>query len=97
MSKYNNVNPDHYKLAGRERPGKTAEAMKTRAHSSEQEERERWAARHRNREPRGAKSAESGVEEPEVEREQPEGQQPKGQQPEGQQPERQQPEGGRRE
>ena len=22
MSKYNNVNPDHYKVAGRERPGK---------------------------------------------------------------------------
>lgn len=21
MSKYNNVNPDHYKVAGRERPG----------------------------------------------------------------------------
>jgi hypothetical protein len=44
MSKYNNVNPDHYKLAGRERPGKTT-AVRARAKSTEEEERARWAGR----------------------------------------------------
>jgi hypothetical protein len=44
MSKYNNVNPDHYKLAGRERPGK-AVGLKFKAKSTEAAERERWAHR----------------------------------------------------
>ena len=30
MSKYNNVNPDHYKVAGRERPGKAGEPRNRR-------------------------------------------------------------------
>jgi len=47
MSKYNNVNPDHYKLAGRERPGKTA-PVKARARSTEAEERARWSERQKN-------------------------------------------------
>jgi len=42
MSKNNNVNPDYYKLAGRERPGK-ATAVRARAKSNEDEERARWA------------------------------------------------------
>jgi hypothetical protein len=45
MSKDNNVNPDHYKLAGRERPGKGV-ALKFKAKSTEAEERERWTRRH---------------------------------------------------
>jgi hypothetical protein len=44
MSKYNNVNPDHYKLAGRERPGKT-NAVRNKAKSTEPEERRRWSER----------------------------------------------------
>jgi hypothetical protein len=44
MSKYNNVNPDHYKVAGRERPGKGV-APKFKATTTEAEERERWAQR----------------------------------------------------
>jgi hypothetical protein len=44
MSKYNNVNPDHYKVAGRERPGK-AVGVKFKAKSTEAEDRERWARR----------------------------------------------------
>jgi hypothetical protein len=44
MSKYNNVNPDHYKVAGRERPGKTT-AVKNRARSTEAEDRDRWTQR----------------------------------------------------
>lgn len=31
MSKNNNVNPDHYKLAGRERPGNAVAKAKERA------------------------------------------------------------------
>ena len=45
MTKSNNVNPDHYKLAGRERPGKGV-ALKFKGTSTEAEERERWARRH---------------------------------------------------
>lgn len=44
MSKYNNVNPDHYKVAGRERPGKTT-AIRNKARSTEAEERDRWTER----------------------------------------------------
>ena len=53
MSKSNNVNPDHYKLAGRERPGK-ATAVRARAKSTEDEERARWAGRAKR--PRGEKN-----------------------------------------
>jgi hypothetical protein len=48
MSKRINVNPDHYKLAGRERPGK-ARAGGVRAKSTEEEERERWAQKRREK------------------------------------------------
>jgi hypothetical protein len=44
MSKYNNVNPDHYKVAGRERPGKVG-AVRNKAQSTEAEERRRWTER----------------------------------------------------
>jgi hypothetical protein len=41
MSKYNNVNPDHYKVAGRERPGK-AVARAPKATTEMEEARARW-------------------------------------------------------
>ena len=48
MSKYINVNPDHYKLAGRERPGKVT-GVRVRAKSTEEEERERWLKERREK------------------------------------------------
>jgi hypothetical protein len=44
MSKQNNVNPDYYKLAGREHPDK-ATAVQGSARSTEAEERARWSER----------------------------------------------------
>ena len=44
MSKQNNVNPDYYKLAGRERPGQ-ATPVKAKARSTEASERARWSER----------------------------------------------------
>ena len=41
MSKYNNVNPDHYKVAGRERPG-NAVAKAPNAVAELEEARARW-------------------------------------------------------
>ena len=41
MSKYNNVNPDHYKVAGRERPG-NAVAKAPKAVAELEEARARW-------------------------------------------------------
>jgi hypothetical protein len=41
MSKRINVNPDHYKVAGRERPG-DAVANAARQHGNEEKARERW-------------------------------------------------------
>jgi len=41
MSKYNNVNPDHYKMAGRERPG-NAVAKAPKAMAELEEMRARW-------------------------------------------------------
>jgi hypothetical protein len=41
MSKHINVNPDHYKVAGRDKLGKVAPAD-AKAKSSEEDERERW-------------------------------------------------------
>jgi hypothetical protein len=41
MSKYNNVNPDHYKVAGRERPG-NAVAKAPKATAGLEEARARW-------------------------------------------------------
>jgi hypothetical protein len=71
MSKDNNVNPDHYKLAGRERPGK-AVAAKFKAKSTEADERERWAHRKKSEAGRGKTQApEAEGQEPEAERRQP--------------------------
>ena len=42
MSKQNNVNPDYYKVAGRERPGK-ANSARAKARSTEADERARWS------------------------------------------------------
>ena len=44
MSKQNNVNPDYYKVAGRERPGK-ANSVEAKARSTEASERPRWSER----------------------------------------------------
>ena len=44
MSKQNNVNPDYYTVAGRERPGK-ANPVKAKARSTEADERARWSER----------------------------------------------------
>jgi len=44
MSKQNNVNPDYYKVAGRERPGK-ANSVEAKARSTEAFERPRWSER----------------------------------------------------
>jgi hypothetical protein len=41
MSKRINVNPDHYKVAGRERPG-DATAKAPKQHGTEEKARERW-------------------------------------------------------
>ena len=41
MSKSNNVNPDHYKVAGRERPGR-AVAKAPKAMAELEEARARW-------------------------------------------------------
>ena len=50
MSKHINVNPDHYKVAGRERPGKAAAQVNQEVNRTEQEERERWAETKKNKE-----------------------------------------------
>jgi hypothetical protein len=42
MSKRINVNPDHYKVAGRERPG-NAVAKAPKEEANEEKTRERWA------------------------------------------------------
>jgi len=44
MSKYNNVNPDHYKVAGRERPG-NAVAKAPKAMAELEDARARWVER----------------------------------------------------
>jgi hypothetical protein len=50
MSKHNNVNPDHYKVAGRERPGNAvAKAPKQTAERAKA--RERWAKKNETRRP----------------------------------------------
>jgi hypothetical protein len=41
MSKHNNVNPDHYTVAGRERPG-NAVAKAPKASAEEEKTRARW-------------------------------------------------------
>jgi hypothetical protein len=48
VSKHNIVNPDHYTIAGRERPGKT-DPIKFTAKSTEEEERARWDAKRRSK------------------------------------------------
>jgi hypothetical protein len=46
MSKNNNVNPDHYKVAGRERPG-NAVAPAPKANADREKARARWNERQR--------------------------------------------------
>jgi hypothetical protein len=72
MSKQNNVNPDYYKVAGRERPGKT-NSFTAKARSTEADERARWSER-KNSEVRG--KAEETEPEEEAREEQPPKQEP---------------------
>jgi hypothetical protein len=51
MSKAINVNPDHYKTAGRERPGDARPKQKT-PRGNEEEARERWQKRQKKDEGR---------------------------------------------
>ena len=49
MSKNNNVNPDHYKVAGRERPG-NAVAKAPKEISDSEKMRARWVEREHRKE-----------------------------------------------
>jgi len=45
MSKANNVNPDHYKVGGRERPGNQVAKAPKQAAAVNREAKERWSRR----------------------------------------------------
>jgi hypothetical protein len=45
MSKHINVNPDHYKVAGRERPGNAVAKSPKEPQSGTDKTRERWEKR----------------------------------------------------
>ena len=49
MSKQNNVNPDHYRVAGGERPGQTV-GQASIEHAQLEATRTRWTERRRKRE-----------------------------------------------
>ena len=50
MSKHINVNPDHYKVAGRERPGESVAAKAPKQpQAMSREEKERWDRRQEKR------------------------------------------------
>lgn len=50
MSKHINVNPDHYKVAGRERPGESVAAKAPKQpQAMSREEQERWDRRQERR------------------------------------------------
>jgi hypothetical protein len=51
MSKHINVNPDHYKVAGRERPGNIVPKA-AKAQGSERVERDRWEKRQKDKDGR---------------------------------------------
>jgi hypothetical protein len=49
MSEKNNVNPDHYKIGGRDRPNETVPAGQRPIQTDQERERERWEKRERER------------------------------------------------
>ena len=49
MSKHNNVNPDYYKLAGRERPGESVAAKSPKQPQAMNREKERFLKRQREK------------------------------------------------
>ena len=49
MSKSINVNPDHYKIAGRERPGDVRKGPKQKPHAAEAKAAARWQKSERAR------------------------------------------------
>ena len=53
MSKHINVNPDHYKTAGRERPGDGIARSTKHPETDAQKTKERWEKRQRERERTG--------------------------------------------
>ena len=56
MSKKSNVNPDHYKVAGRERQGENiVQSAQSQAYGQQQAEIERWQAKRQDGLPTGKK------------------------------------------
>jgi hypothetical protein len=49
VSGKNNVNPDHYKTGGRDRPDETIPAGKRPADQNDDRERERWQEREKEK------------------------------------------------
>jgi hypothetical protein len=52
MSKHNNVNPDHYKVAGRERPGNAVAKAPKQASTVNRDAKERWLNREKRKKSR---------------------------------------------
>lgn len=87
MSRKNNVNPDHYKVAGRERQGENiVQSVQRQAFAQQQAHVERWQAKQhddrspvgshresRDRAPRSCASAEAGASRGQAESEGPTG------------------------
>jgi len=59
MSKHNNVNPDHYKTGGRERPGNPVAKAPQQPEAVNRETKERWLKREKKArgKPRGPRNA----------------------------------------
>jgi hypothetical protein len=49
MSKHINVNPDHYKTAGRDRPGDAVAQARKPAETGTEESRKRWEKRQKKK------------------------------------------------
>jgi len=57
VSKHINVNPDHYKVAGRERPG-NAVAKSPKDANGDRDAQERWQKRQEKKDSAGSRAAE---------------------------------------
>jgi hypothetical protein len=49
MSKHNIQNPDHYTIAGRDRPGKAAAQVTPHVTNKAEQDRERWERRRKQK------------------------------------------------
>jgi hypothetical protein len=56
VSEKNNVNPDHYKIGGRDRPNETIPAGKRPRDEQDAETRERWQEREKEKSKEKAKA-----------------------------------------